>query len=79
MLDIELSKTTEIDFPKLMITRLGTIVLFTEPRVGTVLMSKKSSSIGKHVTNWHMESFQDLTQSLTLTNTRQELQINGYN
>lgn len=56
-------------FPKLMITKIGTIVLFTQSSVG-ICVSKGDSDnrVGAFFNNWDMSQFTDFNGTVTLQN-----------
>ena len=63
----------KLPYPKLMISNIGNIVLFTEYNVGTILVVGKtycSHKIGENVLGWDIDSFTDLPigEIITLEN-----------
>jgi hypothetical protein len=50
-----------ISFPKPMISQTGTVVLFSEPRIGTVIVQGTGTltSFAEHCDTWNMEHFTD--------------------
>lgn len=58
------------EFPKLMENHLGTVILFTENRVGTVLYPGRNSalSVGYHDKSWDMKNYSEMQGSLRLEN-----------
>lgn len=56
----------ELPFPKLMKTKRGSIVYFTEPKCGFAL-TYASGEPHWHQ-GWVMDDFEDLTESITLSN-----------
>ncbi len=67
------SKPQEKPFPKLMISQLTeTVVLFTSPKVGMVVLSGKknhaSYEIGEYVIDFTMNKFTDFNEPITLQN-----------
>ena len=64
-----LEKDKELEFPKLMKSTQGILlVLFTEQKKGTVLLGDDVWSLGHNSTGWHMGSFIDFNEELTLKN-----------
>ena len=53
-------------FPKLMINKKGTIVLFDTARKGTIISN--IPMIGMYDENWTMDDFVDFNGSVTLSN-----------
>lgn len=65
----EKKEVHETPFPKLMITKKGTLVLFYDKNVGTCMVSIDSNSeVGRFDTDWDMSSFKDFNGSITLSN-----------
>ena len=62
----------EKPFPKLMIGRCGSVVLFYRKNEGVLLDDRVGGSSGvcvaKYYDGWITENFQDFTGSITLTN-----------
>ena len=57
-----------IDFPKLMVTRKGLIVLFSTDVKGTVIVGDGYHTIGNWSDHWVSQDFIDYEGTLTLTN-----------
>lgn len=56
-------------YPKLMVSSVGTVVLFERPTQGTVVgSSTKHIKVGEHSSNWDMSNFTDYSGSVTLEN-----------
>jgi hypothetical protein len=55
-------------FPKLMISRMGTIVLFIRPKVGAVIKRSKISDYDTSYLGWDMSHFSDFNGTVTLSN-----------
>ena len=51
----------EVSFPKPMISQTGTVVLFSEPRIGTVIVQGKGTltEFAEHSDTWNMGLFTD--------------------
>ena len=63
------AEVKEIQFPKLMISEDGNIVLFTELYVGTLVKGEAGMNIvGDHYDGWNMVNFHDYTGTITLEN-----------
>lgn len=63
------SKTQEVKYPKLMISDLGRIVLFTNKRSGIVMYEKEYHyGIGHLSESWNTEDFTDYNEPITLQN-----------
>jgi len=62
------------DFPKLMISTKGIIVLFESKEHGMVVggKSKNWSTIGEYLTEWDMSQFSDYDGSVTIQNALEE-------
>ena len=61
------------DFPKLMVTTEGKVVLFSAEGRGTVVFNEESngfetSGIGYHTNSWSMRKFTDYLAEVTLFN-----------
>lgn len=69
-MDVKVNETkAEVPFPKLMISRKGTIVLFYEEHCGTCLKSPLGNTpIGSYSRDWDMECFSDFDGEVTLSN-----------
>lgn len=61
-------KNKSTSFPKIMIGTNGTIVLFSEYGVGTVLNTNKYHDTGYYFTDWQMDQFKDFDNQITLEN-----------
>jgi hypothetical protein len=62
-------KEQKIKYPCLMEHKpSGLVVLFTEPKTGTVLNKSQYFSFGAVSKTWDMESFTLFTDSITLSN-----------
>ena len=55
------------EFPKLMISTEGRIVLMTKEGSGTVVNSKRND-LGRHDDSWVMDAFEDYHGTITLGN-----------
>ena len=59
----------ELSFPKLMIGARGVIVLMIKHGVGVVVCRNGSPhTVGEYADNWSMNTFEDYTGSVTITN-----------
>lgn len=57
------------NYPKLMISKKGRIVLFTRRKVGMlVYFDSDQGSVGSYSTAWDMEEFRDYHGDVILTN-----------
>jgi hypothetical protein len=56
------------DFPKLMISESGNIILFKKWGVGTIIVSESNENIGNHYTDFAMELFSDFDGEILLRN-----------
>lgn len=66
---IEKKDEVEKPFPKIMSTDRKTVVLFTEERCGTVLLSRFSyHQIGYYAEDWCMSDFKDFDGQIKLEN-----------
>lgn len=64
---------SEIDYPKLMRTKEGLIVLFTKWGGGIVIVPKAEVHyIGFISQDWYMDDFKDFTGTITLQNEDKE-------
>lgn len=70
MIEVFLGKNENIhpSFPKLMKHRDGTIILFTEHKVGVVLVGGGQTKVGSYSTDWMMQVFEDLNEPVTIKN-----------
>ena len=68
--EVRESESGAKDFPKLMISKSGTVVYFSEPECGTVMCrgSRTDGEEGAHSNAWHMHYFTDFHGSITLSN-----------
>jgi len=68
--EIEKSKHTAKPYPKLMISKIGIVVLFSSPRVGVFILAKNGGpyTVGEHLEDWTMSQFTDYTGKLELSN-----------
>jgi hypothetical protein len=62
----EVSK--EKGFPKLMINDRGMVVLFLEPKMGTVIKVVDVHQVGLFLETWYMGCFTDYNGEVTLKN-----------
>lgn len=63
------AEVKEIQFPKLMISKDGNIVLFTELDVGTLIKGEVGMNRGgDHYDGWNFENFHDYVGTITLEN-----------
>ena len=61
----------ESEFPKLMVSELGKIVLFTSKSVGTLIVpSSADKKVGHYCESWCEDVFTDFHGSVTLSNKR---------
>ena len=60
--------TSDIDFPKLMISETGLIVLFSSPKLGFVVKGDDLWKAGEHSETWIIDVFTDFHGSVTLSN-----------
>lgn len=60
-------QTRTIDFLKIMISNGGVIVLFTSPKIGTVL-NRCTFNSGYYSTDWFMKNFNDFDKQIILEN-----------
>jgi hypothetical protein len=58
----------EKPFPKIMKGELGSIVLFREPKKGTLIIPKDGFPVGYYQEQWNMDVFTDYNQPITLQN-----------
>lgn len=67
---IVLQGVSRSEWPRLMSTETGHIVLFAEPRKGTVLEvgSTEDGAVGDYINNWIMDEFSDYTGRIILEN-----------
>ena len=56
------------EYPKLMVGLNGTLVLFSEPKIGMVMISGRGWEPGHYSTAWTMEGFTDFKGKLVLSN-----------
>lgn len=65
-----------VEYPILKINKTGMIVLFTGPRVGTIvhMIHKKNEYVqpGSHSRFWHDDDFKECAKSVTLKNKREK-------
>lgn len=66
-------KTQEKEFPKLMISEKGIIILATSIRdegyiIGTVVNKNNNYNFGYHSTGWHLDVFVELKGTITIQN-----------
>ena len=65
----ELTETEANPFPKLMKTKNGVTVLFSEKEKGVcVFQIKDSIAVGKYRCDWDMENFTDYNRLIYLSN-----------
>ena len=60
-----------IPFPKLMKSDNGRIVLFSSPKVGTLVSSSHYETVGYYSNNWDEECFKDYGGTIELTNEKE--------
>ena len=53
-------------FPKKMISRTGTVIYFTRPSIGMIIVANKFNSIGDYSTSWEMVEFDDYDKPVTI-------------
>ena len=58
----------ELDYPKLMSTTAGLVILFTASEMGTVLVPKGNHPMGHRSLHWYMGDFTDFKGTITLQN-----------
>lgn len=58
----------KVDFPKLMISEDGLVVLFHEDKCGVVVYSRDGFHIGNYSEEWDMDEFSYFEGELTLSN-----------
>lgn len=70
MIDVKINKhTDEAEYPCLMISKGGQIVLFKEPKIGTVIVSTmRVYSVGGYSERWNMDEFKPFNHELVLKN-----------
>lgn len=62
------TRAKEKDFPKLMISKNGTVVLFSKSCVGIAVNTTSNYDIGYLSEEWFMGNFTDFTGTVTLSN-----------
>ena len=62
-----------VEYPKLMHSDKGRIVLFTERGVGVLLNETGFDEAGHHSDEWSMSNFKDYDGSITLQNVKEEI------
>ena len=60
--------TSDIDFPKLMISETGLVVLFSSSKLGTVIRGDRLWGAGEHSVIWIIDMFTDFDGTITLSN-----------
>lgn len=60
---------TDTKFPKLMISKLGTLVLFKKSGIGVVICPGDTVyDVGDYFSDWAMKVFEDYNYTITLSN-----------
>ena len=60
----------DLQFPKLMLRKDGSIVLFGTLKLGTIVYSPDENMIGARSDQWPMDEFKDLPKGSTVTITQ---------
>lgn len=67
---VEKQKKQESEYPKLMASVSGNVVLFLEKNRGILLVSDGAKVVGDYETTWIEEYFTDFDGTVTLSNKR---------